>query len=120
MEDASGHHAAVSMEGGQASSNEAAAQPQPVLSNEAHAAGEAHHGGAPGGVGAVGGGGGVLGAGGEPSQSWGGPAPSTLSHYTAARARQATGSTLTSRGRGLRVRGSRCELAPEVGLRRGP
>jgi len=32
-----------------------------------------------------------------------GPAPTTLSHFTAARARAGTGSTLTSRGRGLRV-----------------
>ena len=123
MEDASAHHAAVSLEGGQASSNEAAAQVQPVLSNEAHAAGEAAHGGAPGGAGHGAGGaaaGGVLAAGGEPSQSWGGPAPSNLSHYTAARARQATGSTLTSRGRGLRVRGSRAWLSPGPGRRQEP
>jgi hypothetical protein len=40
----------------------------------------------------------------EPSISLG-PAPTTLSHFTAARALHGgTGSTLTSRGRGLRVR----------------
>ena len=44
----------------------------------------------------------------EPSASLG-PAPTTLSHFTAARAAAlgGTGSTLTSRGRGLRVRGPR-------------
>jgi len=87
-------HAGASAGGGAASSNEEAQAPAPapVLSNEAHAAG----GGAQGGAGAQGGGP-------APSASWGGPAPTTVSHYTA-RARQATGSTLTSRGRGLRVR----------------
>ena len=41
----------------------------------------------------------------EPSVSLG-PAPTTLSHFTVARAAAlgGTGSTLTSRGRGLRVR----------------
>jgi hypothetical protein len=47
----------------------------------------------------------------EPSISLG-PAPTTLSHFTVARALHGgTGSTLTSRGRGLRVR-------PAAALRR--